>query len=148
MLCFFFKRLQLLCCVVTSVWSEKHWIAFQGLHVPPKLLFMYNQISRIGISRIKEVLFVFSLSGLGLKTQDLPVRLLSRLRSLERWDLSGNSLQALPKSLELPALCYLDLSDNQMEDVTTLEPLSGLQELKMEDNLYITVRMWRMGFIC
>uniref|UniRef100_G3QC39 Leucine-rich repeat and WD repeat-containing protein 1 n=1 Tax=Gasterosteus aculeatus aculeatus TaxID=481459 RepID=G3QC39_GASAC len=86
-----------------------------------------------------EQIKTLNLSGLGLKTQDLPVRLLSRLRSLERWDLSGNSLQALPKSLELPALCYLDLSDNQMEDVTTLEPLSGLQELKMEDNLYITV---------
>ncbi|KAL6098454.1 lrwd1 [Pungitius sinensis] len=86
-----------------------------------------------------EQIKTLNLSGLGLKPQDLPVRLLSRLRSLERWDLSGNSLQALPKSLELPALCYLDLSDNQMEDVTTLEPLGSLQELKMEDNLYITV---------
>ncbi|KAM8899597.1 leucine-rich repeat and WD repeat-containing protein 1 [Spinachia spinachia] len=86
-----------------------------------------------------EQIKTLNLSGLGLKPQDLPVRLLSRLRSLERWDLSGNSLQAFPKSLELPALCYLDLSDNQMEDVTTLETLSSLQELKMEDNLYITV---------
>ncbi|XP_031725126.1 leucine-rich repeat and WD repeat-containing protein 1 [Anarrhichthys ocellatus] len=80
-----------------------------------------------------------NLSRLGLKPQDLPVGLLSRLRSLERWDLSGNRLDELPKNLELPALCYLDLSDNQMEDVTTLESLSSLEELKMEDNLYITV---------
>uniref|UniRef100_A0A8D3B230 Leucine-rich repeat and WD repeat-containing protein 1 n=1 Tax=Scophthalmus maximus TaxID=52904 RepID=A0A8D3B230_SCOMX len=70
---------------------------------------------------------------------DLPVGLLSCLRSLERWDLSGNLLQEFPKNLELPALRHLDLSDNQMEDVTTLESLSGLEELKMEDNLYITV---------
>lgn len=82
---------------------------------------------------------LLSLSKLGLKAQDLPARLLSRLQSLERWDLSGNRLQELPKNLELPALHYLDLSDNQIEDVTTLESLSGLEELKMEDNLYITV---------
>ncbi|MEQ2200920.1 hypothetical protein XENOCAPTIV_004896, partial [Xenoophorus captivus] len=68
--------------------------------------------------------------------------LLSRLRSLKRWDLSGNRLQEFPKSLDLPALRYLDLSDNQMEDVTTLESLRGLEELKMDDNLYITVRTW------
>ncbi|KAM6911829.1 leucine-rich repeat and WD repeat-containing protein 1 [Lycodopsis pacificus] len=86
-----------------------------------------------------EQIKTLNLSGLGLKPQDLPVGLLSRLRSLERWDLSGNRLDELPKNLELPALCYLDLSDNQMEGVTTLESLSSLEELKMEDNLYITV---------
>ncbi|XP_070699871.1 leucine-rich repeat and WD repeat-containing protein 1 [Pempheris klunzingeri] len=86
-----------------------------------------------------EQLKTLNLPKLGLMVQDLPVRLLSRLQSLERWDLSGNRLQELPKNLELPALQYLDLSDNQMEDVTTLESLSSLEELKMEDNLYITV---------
>lgn len=85
---------------------------------------------------------LFSLSRLALKSQDLPVRLLSRLQCLEQWDLSGNRLQELPKNLELPALRSLDLSDNQLEDVTTLESLSNLEELKMEDNLYITVRTW------
>nr|XP_043904492.1 leucine-rich repeat and WD repeat-containing protein 1 isoform X1 [Solea senegalensis]XP_043904493.1 leucine-rich repeat and WD repeat-containing protein 1 isoform X1 [Solea senegalensis] len=80
-----------------------------------------------------------NLSKLGLKLRDLPVRLLSCLQSLERWDLSGNALQELPKNLKLPTLRYLDLSDNQMEDVTTLESLSSLEELKMEENLYITV---------
>lgn len=82
----------------------------------------------------------FSLSRLGLLLQDLPVKLLSRLLSLERWDLSGNRLQEFPKNLKLPALHYLDLSDNQIEDVTTLESLSNLEELKLEDNMYITVR--------
>lgn len=86
-----------------------------------------------------EQIKTLNLSRLGLKPQDLPVRLLSQLRSLERLDLSGNKLEELPKNLELPALCYLDLSDNQLEDVTTLESLSSLEELKMEDNLYITV---------
>ncbi|CAG5870982.1 unnamed protein product [Menidia menidia] len=86
-----------------------------------------------------EQIKTLSLSKMGLKHKDLPVRLLSRLQALERLDLSGNTLQEFPKTLELPALRCLDLSDNQMEDVTTLEPLSGLEELKMEDNLYITV---------
>ncbi|XP_023257393.1 leucine-rich repeat and WD repeat-containing protein 1 [Seriola lalandi dorsalis] len=86
-----------------------------------------------------EQIKTLNLSKLGLKVQDLPVKLLSRLQSLERWDLSGNGLQEMPKNLKLPALRYLDLSDNQVEDVTTLESLSSLEELKTEDNLYITV---------
>uniref|UniRef100_A0A8D0D3B7 Leucine-rich repeat and WD repeat-containing protein 1 n=1 Tax=Sander lucioperca TaxID=283035 RepID=A0A8D0D3B7_SANLU len=86
-----------------------------------------------------EQIKTLNLSRLALKSQDLPVRLLSRLQCLEQWDLSGNRLQELPKNLELPALRSLDLSDNQLEDVTTLESLSNLEELKMEDNLYITV---------
>lgn len=83
---------------------------------------------------------LFSLSGLNLKLQDLPVCLLSRLQSLESWDLSRNQLQELPQNLNLPALRFLDLSDNQLEDVTGLESLQHLEELKMGDNLYITVR--------
>ncbi|CAN9501095.1 unnamed protein product [Ophioblennius macclurei] len=86
-----------------------------------------------------EQIKTLNLSKLGLKHQDLPVKLLSRLSSLERWDLSGNRLQEFPKGLDLPALRRLDLGDNQMEDVTTLESLRGLEELNMEDNLYITV---------
>lgn len=77
---------------------------------------------------------------MGLKLQDLPVKLLSRLGSLESLDLSRNRLHEFPRNLELPTLRSLDLSDNQMEDVTTLEALSGVEELKMEDNLYVTVR--------
>ncbi|XP_029303605.1 leucine-rich repeat and WD repeat-containing protein 1 isoform X2 [Cottoperca gobio] len=86
-----------------------------------------------------EQIKTLNLSKLTLKHKDLPVRLLSRLQSLERWDLSGNRLEEFPKDLALPALQHLDLSDNQMEDVTTLESLSNLEELKLEDNLYITV---------
>lgn len=82
---------------------------------------------------------------MGLKLQDLPVKLLSRLSSLESLDLSKNRLLEFPRNLELPALRSVDLSDNQMEDVTTLEALGGVEELKIEDNLYITVRMaWLM----
>ncbi|KAK1882548.1 Leucine-rich repeat and WD repeat-containing protein 1 [Dissostichus eleginoides] len=86
-----------------------------------------------------EQIKTLNLSKLTLKLEDLPVPLLSRLSSLERWDLSGNRLEEFPRRLELPALKHLDLSDNQMEDVTSLEALSGLEELKLEDNLYITV---------
>uniref|UniRef100_A0A3Q3EYV4 Leucine-rich repeats and WD repeat domain containing 1 n=1 Tax=Labrus bergylta TaxID=56723 RepID=A0A3Q3EYV4_9LABR len=86
-----------------------------------------------------EQIKTLNLSKMALKHQDLSTKLLSRLQSLERLDLSGNRLQELPKNLKLPALRYLDLSDNQMEDVTTLESVGGVEELKMEDNLYITV---------
>ncbi|XP_065819441.1 leucine-rich repeat and WD repeat-containing protein 1 isoform X2 [Labrus bergylta] len=86
-----------------------------------------------------EQIKTLNLSKMALKHQDLSTKLLSRLQSLERLDLSGNRLQELPKNLKLPALRYLDLSDNQMEDVTTLESVCGVEELKMEDNLYITV---------
>lgn len=78
-----------------------------------------------------------------LQSKDLPVGLLSRLQSLERLDLSKNRLHEFPKNLKLPRLKYLDLSDNQMEDVTGLESLGGVEELKMEDNIYITVRTQR-----
>ncbi|XP_077360193.1 leucine-rich repeat and WD repeat-containing protein 1 [Festucalex cinctus] len=86
-----------------------------------------------------EEIKTLNLSKLRLKSSDLPVSLLSRLRSLERWDLSGNLLQELPKNLELPELRFLDLSDNQMEDVTSMASLPSLEEVKMEDNIYITV---------
>lgn len=86
-----------------------------------------------------EQIYSLNLSKLGLKCQDLPAGLLSRLQSLERLDLSGNRLQEFPRNLKLPALKQLDLSDNQMEDVTSLESLSCLEELHMEDNLYVTV---------
>ncbi|KAK5858194.1 hypothetical protein PBY51_002358 [Eleginops maclovinus] len=86
-----------------------------------------------------EQIKTLNLSKLALKLEDLPVKLLSRLRALERWDLSGNRLEEFPRSLELPALKHLDLSNNQLENVTSLEAVSNLEELKLEDNLYITV---------
>ncbi|KAL6463459.1 hypothetical protein MHYP_G00278500 [Metynnis hypsauchen] len=80
-----------------------------------------------------------NLSRMGLKSQDLPVPLLSKLRDLEQLDLSSNMLQELPKGLSLPCLKLLNCSNNDMEDVTTLEPLSSLEELLLEDNFYLTV---------
>ncbi|XP_063343201.1 leucine-rich repeat and WD repeat-containing protein 1 [Pelmatolapia mariae] len=85
-----------------------------------------------------EQIMTLNLSKMRLKLQDLPVKLLSRLQSLEKLDLSGNMLQEFPKNLELPALRFLDLSDNQIEDVTTLDSLSNVEELRMDGNLYIT----------
>uniref|UniRef100_A0A8C7KWT8 Leucine-rich repeat and WD repeat-containing protein 1 n=1 Tax=Oncorhynchus kisutch TaxID=8019 RepID=A0A8C7KWT8_ONCKI len=82
-----------------------------------------------------------NLSKLGLKSSDLPVPLLSRLRCLEQLDLSGNRLQEMPSGLVLPSLRSLDLTNNEMEDVTTLDTLTTLEDLRIEDNLYITVRI-------
>ncbi|XP_062341344.1 leucine-rich repeat and WD repeat-containing protein 1 [Osmerus eperlanus] len=80
-----------------------------------------------------------NLSKLGLKSEDLSVPLLSRLKCLEQLDLSGNSLEEMPQGMCLPSLLKLDLSNNDLEDVTTLESLTSLEELKVEDNLYLTV---------
>lgn len=66
--------------------------------------------------------------------------LLSKLHSLEQLDLSGNMLQEFPKGLRLPCLKILDCSKNEMEDVLSLEGLSNMEELRLEDNIYLTVR--------
>ncbi|XP_018597602.1 leucine-rich repeat and WD repeat-containing protein 1 [Scleropages formosus] len=79
-----------------------------------------------------------NLSGLGLNCKDLPVPLLSRLRNLEQLNLSGNRLQELPRGLSLPSLRMLDCSNNNMEDVTSLESLHALEELRLQDNVYLT----------
>ncbi|KAK0148765.1 Leucine-rich repeat and WD repeat-containing protein 1 [Merluccius polli] len=86
-----------------------------------------------------EQIKTLNLSQLGLKCKDLPVKLLCRLQALEAWDLCGNMLEELPRGLALPRLRSLDLSDNEMEDVTTLDSLTSLEELKLEGNIYITV---------
>lgn len=49
----------------------------------------------------------------------------------------------MPSGLFLPSLRSLDLTNNEMEDVTTLDTLTTLEDLRMEDNLYITVRIHR-----
>ncbi|KAM9440322.1 leucine-rich repeat and WD repeat-containing protein 1 isoform 1-T1 [Clarias gariepinus] len=87
------------------------------------------------LEKIKSV----NLSRMGLKTPDLPVALLNKLSSLEELDLSGNMLQKLPAGLSLPRLRLLNFSNNDMEEVTSLETLSGLEELRLDDNLYLTV---------
>ncbi|CAL9685132.1 unnamed protein product [Knipowitschia caucasica] len=86
-----------------------------------------------------EQIHSLDLSNMGLGSEDLPLALMSRLRSLQRLDLSRNRLRQFPGALLLPALTHLDLSDNQMEEVCSLQHLVSLQELLLEDNLYITV---------
>ncbi|XP_066551331.1 leucine-rich repeat and WD repeat-containing protein 1 isoform X2 [Amia ocellicauda] len=80
-----------------------------------------------------------NLSKMGLCCADLPVALLSRLRGLTRLNLSGNRLRELPSGLQLPGLRVLDCSHNDLEDVSSLEPLSSLEQLQLDGNLYITV---------
>ncbi|XP_061104590.1 leucine-rich repeat and WD repeat-containing protein 1 isoform X1 [Conger conger] len=86
-----------------------------------------------------EQIKTLNLSKLGLSSQDLPVPLLSRLSGLEELDLSGNHLQELPPGLSLPSLRVLNWSDNDLEDVMSLAPLTALEELHLDDNLYVTV---------
>uniref|UniRef100_A0A8C8IKZ2 Leucine-rich repeat and WD repeat-containing protein 1 n=1 Tax=Oncorhynchus tshawytscha TaxID=74940 RepID=A0A8C8IKZ2_ONCTS len=90
------------------------------------------------MGKITEKLLLERLKA-GSSSSDLPVPLLSRLRCLEQLDLSGNRLQEMPSGLVLPSLRSLDLTNNEMEDVTTLDTLTTLEDLRMEDNLYITV---------
>lgn len=78
---------------------------------------------------------------MGLKNKDLSVALLNKLSSLEELDLSGNMLQKLPAGLSLPHLRFLNFSNNDLDvDVTSLEALTGLEELRLDDNFYLTVR--------
>ncbi|XP_051962618.1 leucine-rich repeat and WD repeat-containing protein 1 [Xyrauchen texanus] len=86
-----------------------------------------------------EQIKTLNLSCMGLKGEDMPVPLLSKLHNLEGLNLSGNMLQEFPRGLRLPCLKTLDCSNNDMEDVVSLEALSNLEELRLEDNLYLTV---------
>lgn len=83
--------------------------------------------------------FVFSLSKLQLKTGDLDPRLFSRLRHLQKLDLSDNLLDKFPNSLTLPDLRVLNCNNNKLEDVTALKQFPLLEELTYENNVYLTV---------
>lgn len=83
--------------------------------------------------------FPFSLSKLQLKTGDLDPRLFSRLRHLQKLDLSDNLLDKFPNSLTLPDLRVLNCNNNQLEDVTALKQFPLLEELNYENNGYLTV---------
>ncbi|NXY58418.1 LRWD1 protein, partial [Callaeas wilsoni] len=80
-----------------------------------------------------------SLSKLELKTGDLDPRLFSRLRHLQKLDLSDNLLDKFPNSLTLPDLRVLNCNNNKLEDVTALKQFPLLEELTYENNVYLTL---------
>ncbi|XP_062362814.1 leucine-rich repeat and WD repeat-containing protein 1 isoform X2 [Cinclus cinclus] len=75
-----------------------------------------------------------NLSKLQLKTGDLDPRLFSRLRHLQKLDLSDNLLDKFPNSLTLPDLRVLNCNNNKLEDVTALKQFPLLEELTYENN--------------
>ncbi|NXY86271.1 LRWD1 protein, partial [Alcedo cyanopectus] len=80
-----------------------------------------------------------NLSKLQLKTGDLDPRLFSRLRHLQKLDLSDNLLDKFPSSLTLPDLRVLNCNNNKLEDVTALKQFPLLEELSYENNVYLTL---------
>uniref|UniRef100_A0A8C5T546 Leucine rich repeats and WD repeat domain containing 1 n=1 Tax=Malurus cyaneus samueli TaxID=2593467 RepID=A0A8C5T546_9PASS len=82
---------------------------------------------------------ISNLSKLQLKTGDLDPRLFSRLRHLQKLDLSDNLLDKFPNSLTLPDLRVLNCNNNKLEDVTALKQFPLLEELTYENNVYLTV---------
>ncbi|NWT14028.1 LRWD1 protein, partial [Vireo altiloquus] len=78
-------------------------------------------------------------SKLQLKTGDLDPRLFSRLRHLQKLDLSDNLLDRFPNSLTLPDLRVLNCNNNKLEDVTALKQFPLLEELTYENNVYLTL---------
>ncbi|NXV50460.1 LRWD1 protein, partial [Uria aalge] len=80
-----------------------------------------------------------NLSKLQLKTGDLDPRLFSRLRHLQKLDLSDNLLDKFPNSLTLPDLRVLNCNNNKLQDVTALKQFPLLEELTYENNVYLTL---------
>ncbi|NXJ62481.1 LRWD1 protein, partial [Rostratula benghalensis] len=80
-----------------------------------------------------------NLSRLQLKTGDLDPRLFSRLRHLQKLDLSDNFLDKFPNGLTLPDLRVLNCNNNKLEDVTALKQFPLLEELTYENNVYLTL---------
>uniref|UniRef100_A0A4X2K460 Leucine-rich repeat and WD repeat-containing protein 1 n=1 Tax=Vombatus ursinus TaxID=29139 RepID=A0A4X2K460_VOMUR len=87
------------------------------------------------LGRIKKL----DLSNLQLRTKDLDLKLLNRMKQLRELDLSDNLLEKVPEGLDLPSLQILKCSNNQLEDVTPLQQFTALEEVDFEDNLYLTV---------
>ncbi|XP_036623492.1 leucine-rich repeat and WD repeat-containing protein 1 [Trichosurus vulpecula] len=87
------------------------------------------------LGRIKKL----DLSNLQLRTKDLDLKLLNRMKQLKELDLSDNLLEKVPEGLDLPCLQVLKCSNNQLEDVTPLQQFTALEEVDFEDNLYLTV---------
>ncbi|CAI9173180.1 unnamed protein product [Rangifer tarandus platyrhynchus] len=79
------------------------------------------------------------LSGLNLLSEDLDIKLLSRLKQLQELDLSNNQLETLPADLGLPHLQVLHCANNQLSDITPLCQFRQLEELGLEGNPFLTV---------
>uniref|UniRef100_A0A8C0EJG0 Leucine-rich repeat and WD repeat-containing protein 1 n=1 Tax=Bubo bubo TaxID=30461 RepID=A0A8C0EJG0_BUBBB len=77
----------------------------------------------------------------------LDPRLFSRLRHLQKLDLSDNLLDKFPNSLTLPDLRVLNCNNNKLEDVTALKQFPLLEELTYENNVYLTV-MFSQVLLC
>ncbi|XP_041096815.1 leucine-rich repeat and WD repeat-containing protein 1 [Polyodon spathula] len=106
--------------------------------MPPitlKLLLERGSPKSTQLEKIKSL----NLSDLSLENTDLDSTLLRRLTSLEELDVSGNLLTELPARLPLPALRRLNCTNNQLEEVTSLKQFRMLEELSIEDNLYMTI---------
>ncbi|XP_025281685.1 leucine-rich repeat and WD repeat-containing protein 1 isoform X4 [Canis lupus baileyi] len=81
------------------------------------------------------------LSGMKLLSEHLDPKLLSRLKQLQELDLSNNQLETLPANLGLSHLRVLRCANNQLGDVTALCQFPQLEELSLEGNPFLTVRM-------
>ncbi|RXM95047.1 Leucine-rich repeat and WD repeat-containing protein 1 [Acipenser ruthenus] len=103
--------------------------------ITEKLLLERGRPKSTQLEKIKSL----NLSDLSLENADLDSTLLRRLTSLEELDVSGNLLTELPASLPLPALRRLNCANNQLEEVTSLKQFRMLEELSLEDNLYMTI---------
>ncbi|KAG2459107.1 LRWD1 protein, partial [Polypterus senegalus] len=75
-------------------------------------------------------------SSKGFQIKESP---LFEMQELEELDVSENLLTAFPLGLNLPCLRTLNCFNNQLEDVIALEQFHQLEELNLEDNLYLTV---------
>uniref|UniRef100_A0A8C3U9D7 Leucine-rich repeat and WD repeat-containing protein 1 n=1 Tax=Catharus ustulatus TaxID=91951 RepID=A0A8C3U9D7_CATUS len=95
----------------------------------------------MGCEKIKNTALLVSVDGSlpTPSTDDLDPRLFSRLRHLQKLDLSDNLLDKFPNSLTLPDLRVLNCNNNKLEDVTALKQFPLLEELTYENNVYLTV---------
>ena len=110
---------------------------------------VYNSIERIMVdekfllaltnanqlSEIEEL----SLNGLNLGDNDIVPDIFNQLTALTEINLSGNNLTCIPNKIVLPSLQYLDISNNQLCDVTWLERFPDIKDLDIANNTALTI---------